>query len=117
MESNNKLQEAFKNFQNELKNAILNETANIEYIRSKGDYYKGDLIVKLNGSTIRFATSPTGVWSFCDMGLMKNTFVTPEEIGRLEDIICKHIKPLTDEDNKRIEQLEDEIERIKKGID
>lgn len=117
MKSNNKLQKAFKNFQNELKNAILNETADVDYVRSRNDYYTGDMIVKINGSTIRFATSPTGVWSFCDMGLMNNTFVTPEEIGRLKDIICKHVKPLTDEDNKRIEQLEDEIERIKKGID
>ncbi len=118
MESNNKLQQAFDNFKNELKNAILNETAEMTFGFSSSHGYKYEVNVTIDGKKlIDFSIGDDLVSHYTYCEALNGIFKTKKDKAAIYEIAKKHFKPLTDEALQRIAQLEDEIERIKKGID
>lgn len=106
-----KIEETFKEFLDELKEGILNETLPMEFIRNERYGCIADVIVKLTFGEIKFSVHPKFIVYYHEVirGYLDN------DLEKILEITKNHVHQFTNEELKQLQYHQNEIDRIRAG--
>lgn len=106
-----KIGKTFKEFLEELREGILNETLPMEFIRNERYGCLADVIVKLPFGEIKFSVHPKFIVYYHEVirGYLDN------DLEKVLEITKKHVHQFSEEELKQIQFHQNEIDRIRAG--
>lgn len=109
-----RVEQALETLRDEIKNAILNEEIEMEFTPYDSKDYYAKLYVKFSNVNLLFTIAETYICEHND--LTRGMFPKgSDEFAKLTKLAKKHVKILTKEEKERINNLNAEIENIKRG--